>query len=200
MNQTALPPSQAFRSLCYRYGRQCVDTVVSNPAKYKHCKVEYSKQDTTRMKRESSFYAKKYNRETQPWSRPNINPHNEYEGDDDMPVYGAIFRSNTGRYALVRGRKSGKWSFPKGHAMRGESPLDCVIREVGEEIGVDIRDKPHTVVKLFVSYYYFFTVDDEFTLNTFDRNEICETCWATIDEMKQMKLNVDVSTFVRGQY
>ncbi len=49
-------------------------------------------------------------------------------------VYGAIIRykdpiQEETYYALIQGRYTGKWSFPKGHSNKGEEPYDCVKRE-----------------------------------------------------------------------
>ncbi len=51
-------------------------------------------------------------------------------------VYGTICISNEGRVLLVRGRLSGKWSFPKGHMEPFESGNECALRELFEETGI----------------------------------------------------------------
>jgi len=46
-----------------------------------------------------------------------------------------------GKVLLVQQRKKvayGLWSFPGGHVEPGETPLEATIREVKEEIGVDL--------------------------------------------------------------
>ena len=59
-------------------------------------------------------------------------------------VYGAIIHCRaTGAFCFVQGRRTGKWSFPKGHLKESnESPFECVTREVGEEIGYDELPTP----------------------------------------------------------
>ena len=44
-----------------------------------------------------------------------------------------------GRYLLVRQpeRKGGKWEFPGGKVEKGETPQECLEREILEELGVD---------------------------------------------------------------
>lgn len=113
-------------------------------------------------------------------------------------IYGAILQSQTTqRYALVQGKQSGKWSFPKGHINRFETPLECVVREVREETGIDNLPRPLQGVSLEVGYYYAFSVDNEIPLIPSDINEIQSTDWFSITEMQQLSVNVDVSGFLR---
>ena len=116
-------------------------------------------------------------------------------------IYGAIICTtndiNTRKYAIVQGRRSGKWSFPKGHANPGETPFECVVREVAEEIGCDrLPAAPAAGVPLHVGYYYVFPVGAEFELKPRDTNEVETAGWFTIDEMRKMPVNVDISRFL----
>jgi 8-oxo-dGTP pyrophosphatase MutT (NUDIX family) len=169
MSATAMYSPNAFKSLCSRYSRKYSTT-------HKQTKQIYNK----------------YNQSHQVHTQL---PNNR----DEVPIYGAIFKSKNGKYALVKGRETGKWSFPKGHSMIHEQPIDCVLREVGEEIGLDTLPIPNKFSKLYIGEYYYFEIDDEFPLKTRDNLEVVETCWATLDEMKKMKINVDVSAFIRKQ-
>jgi 8-oxo-dGTP pyrophosphatase MutT (NUDIX family) len=77
-------------------------------------------------------------------------------------IYGAIiYCPQTRRYALVQGKQTGKWSFPKGHVNRFETPLECVVREVHEETGVEHLPPPLQGLSLDVGYYYCFEVTAE---------------------------------------
>lgn len=125
-----------------------------------------------------------------------LNTLNKYRQREKAEIYGAIIRSIHNRYALVQGRKSGKWSFPKGHANTGESPFDCVVREIGEEIGIDRLPMPTTSLSLQVGYYYIFDVKEEFSMNPRDTNEIMNTGWFTKEEIKSLLVNVDLSRFI----
>ena len=81
-------------------------------------------------------------------------------------VYGAIIKSTvSNKWCLVKGANSGKWSLPKGHRniIPGnppiiEDPFACVVREVGEEIGIDRLPMPLREYPLRVGYYYVFEV------------------------------------------
>lgn len=120
----------------------------------------------------------------------------KYREREKAEIYGAIIKSINNRYALVQGRKSGKWSFPKGHANPGESPFDCVVREIGEEIGVDRLPMPSTSMPLQVGYYYMFNVNEEFNLTPRDTGEIMNVGWFTKEEIAVLQVNVDLSRFI----
>jgi len=53
-----------------------------------------------------------------------------YKIKEETKLRGAPF------FMLVRSKRSGKWGFPKGHAEKGESPLETAKREVYEETGI----------------------------------------------------------------
>lgn len=112
-------------------------------------------------------------------------------------IYGAIIRSINGYYALVQGRSTGKWSFPKGHANEGESPFDCVCREIQEEIGCAKLPMPTTSLSLQVGYYYIFDVETEFELNPQDTNEVGQAGWFKPEDIRTMSINVDISHFIQ---
>lgn len=113
-------------------------------------------------------------------------------------IYGAVIQSQiTKRFALVQGKQTGKWSFPKGHVNRFETPLECVIREVREETGIENLPQPIQGISLEVGYYYAFSIMNEVSLIPIDVNEIQETGWFTIEEMQQLSVNVDVSKFLK---
>ena len=62
---------------------------------------------------------------------------------DRHPVAVHVFLTNTdGRILLMRragsGFADGQLGLPAGHVDLGETPTDCVVREVGEELGVEL--------------------------------------------------------------
>lgn len=120
------------------------------------------------------------------------------EQKERSKVYGAIIKcSNTNRtsYALVQGRYTGKWSFPKGHSDGDESPYQCALREVNEETGLTSLSNPTDCLKIGFGNYYLFEVETEYELKPRDTNEIMETRWVTLEEMRCMTLNVDASYY-----
>ena len=117
-------------------------------------------------------------------------------------IYGGIICSyDDGKkeYALVQGRHTGKWSFPKGHSNEGETPMECTKREIWEETGVDNLPDPIEYLKVGYGYYYLFVVPMKFHLYPHDTNEIMKTAWVSIEEMSTMSLNADVNQYIRNE-
>ena len=89
-----------------------------------------------------------------------------------------------------------KWSFPKGHKKRGESYLDCAVRETFEESGIDLRcETPVSYQRLSVGEYYFFEVEEQVT-EIHDSHEVLDVRWMSVNEIKETYCNVDVSNFL----
>jgi len=137
------------------------------------------------------------------------NPFSRLSGPRPMPgeteIYGAIIKSTvSNKYCLVQGSSTGKWSLPKGHRniIPGdpptvEDPFACVVREVGEEIGIDKLPMPLREYPLRVGYYYVFEVPFELALKPRDTNEVSQAGWFTLQEMEGMNLNIDASLLRR---
>ncbi len=54
-------------------------------------------------------------------------------------VTGAYIFDGAGRLLLVKSPKWGdRWMIPGGHVDLGETVFDCVVREVKEEVGIDV--------------------------------------------------------------
>ena len=51
----------------------------------------------------------------------------------------ALIIDQQSRVLLCRRKKDRKWNLPGGHADPGEAPWDAVVREVREEVGVEVR-------------------------------------------------------------
>ena len=50
-----------------------------------------------------------------------------------------LSRGKPTRVALFYQEKKERFSFPKGHVEPGETPLQCAVREVKEETGLDVE-------------------------------------------------------------
>ncbi len=111
------------------------------------------------------------------------------------PSYGAIIKATTGRYLLVLGRAAQKWSFPKGHANPGESPFECIVREIFEETGYMNLHTPIRSYTMRFGIYYEFIVNHEFATNPRDQEEIAEARWLSVDEIRTLPLNSDTNAF-----
>ncbi|GAB4364948.1 MAG: (deoxy)nucleoside triphosphate pyrophosphohydrolase [Calditrichia bacterium] len=59
-----------------------------------------------------------------------------------IPVLAAIIQDEEGRVLIARRRdhisQGSKWEFPGGKLRPGETPEDCLIREIEEELGITI--------------------------------------------------------------
>jgi len=112
-------------------------------------------------------------------------------------VYGCILVSPHRKYLLVQGRSSGKWSFPKGHPHTDESPLDCARRELYEETGLNVPENYSDSYQLSTGVYYLYNTSSERLCETLDPNEIINISWFSVSQMKKIKVNIDVNTFLR---
>lgn len=117
---------------------------------------------------------------------------------NNQKVYGSICISPVSTILLVKGRKSGKWSFPKGHKDGSETYIECVNRETYEEAGIDLLNYvPSAFQRLSVGEYYFYEVPYELETNIKDTQEIMEARWMSTADMRAEKCNVDVNAFLR---
>ena len=112
-------------------------------------------------------------------------------------VYGTICISPLNTILLVCGRKSKKWSFPKGHKKRGETYIECAVRETDEEAGINLENAiPIAYQRLSIGEYYFYDLQEETIPRINDSLEITEAKWMTVDEMRKAPCNVDVNNFL----
>jgi len=117
--------------------------------------------------------------------------------------FGGIIRVRSNRtidyeYAIIQGRASGKWSFPKGHSKRGETPLECAKREISEETGIPIclLSEPIQFMKLASGKYYLFELSEKISFDPKDSFEVMGTKWATLEEMKSLSINAGIQQFI----
>jgi len=111
-------------------------------------------------------------------------------------TYGGILCLTTAsmtEYALVQGRYTGKWSFPKGHMNEGEEPLACCLREIEEETGITELPLPTECNQIGYGNYFMFSLTRKIELVPRDRKEIMNARWVTLEEMSKLELNADVS-------
>jgi ADP-ribose pyrophosphatase YjhB (NUDIX family) len=115
-----------------------------------------------------------------------------------MRVYGTICVSPAGRFLLVRGLKTGKWSFPKGHLKYGELGQECALRELKEETGLTLPFYSYfRVLELFKQNEYFCYQIQEMEPTPQDTSEISAAGWFSTEEMERMEVNADIKRFLR---
>jgi len=114
----------------------------------------------------------------------------------DHQVYGCICISPSNKVLLVKGKKKHIWSFPKGHRDRCDhNGLDCALRELHEETGLRLDREYIATKKYRVAEYYIYSVPEEYRLFPIDDNEIEDAQWFSIEDIKSLNKNVDVSMF-----
>jgi len=116
-------------------------------------------------------------------------------------VFGVIpeaFDGQQSRYLVVLGRKAMKWGFPKGHPEPGEDPLVCALREGKEETGIDFDASRAVPVCLATGYYYRIRTPIIPRPSPLDTAEVVECRWMTLEELRRVKTNIDLSTFLRS--
>jgi 8-oxo-dGTP pyrophosphatase MutT (NUDIX family) len=112
-------------------------------------------------------------------------------------VFGCICIRKDNKILLVRGRQTGKWSFPKGHMKGNETSHQCALRELFEETGILMNTSEPCIghKKLSIGEYFLY----EFTMDVIpevqDTCEVCDIGWFSLEDMNNLCVNRDVSTF-----
>jgi len=119
----------------------------------------------------------------------------------ESKTYGGILctMDNEGEllFGLVQGRRTGKWSFPKGHSDENENGLECALREIMEETGIKNLPKPIDYLEVGYGKYYVFELKTTQPMVAIDKMEVMNTGWMGLDEMRKVQVNADVYKFVQ---
>jgi len=106
----------------------------------------------------------------------------------------AVITDNQGRILidrrLPRGVMAGLWEFPGGKIEENETVADCIVREIREELGIEIRVGEHLIT---IEHDY-----PEFTVNLIvhlcslikgepQPIECAEVRWVNLEEITQYK-------------
>ncbi|MFC5187614.1 NUDIX hydrolase [Actinomadura harenae] len=114
---------------------------------------------------------------------------------DRYPVAAhAILTDPAGRVLLARragsGYADGQLAFPAGHVDLGETPIDCLVREIREELGIELDPASITPAGTMFRLSQEPRVDLFFTIRAWDgMPRICEPhkcaelVWVTPDEL-----------------
>ncbi|KAK5988797.1 mRNA decapping complex subunit 2 [Cladobotryum mycophilum] len=118
-----------------------------------------------------------------------------------VPVRGAILLNHDmDSVVLVKGWKKGaNWSFPRGKINKDEDDLDCAIREVYEETGLDLREAglvPTDVKPKYIEIpmreqhlrlYVFRDVPMDTNFQPRTRKEISKIDWYKLSELPTLR-------------
>ena len=112
-----------------------------------------------------------------------------------MKVFGTICVNSCGDVLLVRGKRSKKWSFPKGHCKGNETDIECALRELKEETGLVIKTPHSSYHKLRGGGYFVFAIQGNPEVKIGDNWEIEKAEWWPLTNLPTIDSNVDVSIF-----
>ena len=104
-----------------------------------------------------------------------------------------VIRNSNGEFLMQKRveSKGGDWGVTGGHPKSGETPIEGIITEVKEELGLDYSKEN------FIEYdsgcdgkdcykMYFVTKDININDITIQQEELSEVRWFTMDELKDM--------------
>ncbi len=125
--------------------------------------------------------------------------------EDEFHLWVMVWIKNpeTGKY-LVSQRSADKaadplkWETAAGHSILGETSLDAAFREVSEELGIQLPREKAVVLatKVALTYdgyrhnwirdSYYFETTEEPDLQRASTNEVIQTKWLTVPEIRKM--------------
>ena len=104
-----------------------------------------------------------------------------------------VIRNSNGEFLMQKRveSKGGDWGVTGGHPKSGETPIEGIITEVKEELGLDFSKEN------FIEYdagcdgkdcykMYFVTKDIDINNITIQKEELSEVRWFTMDRLKSM--------------
>ncbi len=125
--------------------------------------------------------------------------------DDEFHLWVMVWIKNpaTGKYlisqrAAYKNTDPLKWETVAGHSISGETSLDAALREVYEEVGIELKAEDAKVLATKItatfdgqrhnwirdSFYFETTAEPD--LNKATTNEVIQTKWLTFEEIKEM--------------
>ena len=111
-----------------------------------------------------------------------------------------VIRNAKGEFLMQKRvpSKGGDWGVTGGHPKAGETPMEGIITEVKEELGLDFSNEK------FIEYdsgcdgkdcYKMYFVNKDINLNdiTIQKEELTEVRWFSMDELNNMVINNELN-------
>jgi len=108
----------------------------------------------------------------------------------------------------VKGIRSKKWGFPKGHVEQNETHIQCAIREFMEESGytnlkINLKSNKFLGKRniYFIVPIHSFKILGEHKQENIDVNEIDEVKWFELHNLKKIKrqdVNIDLWSYINS--
>lgn len=120
---------------------------------------------------------------------------------------GILINSDGKILICLSDRDNMDWKFPQGGIEQNETAKDAIIREIKEEINVDIEDEE--ILESLSVQSYFFDNGFEIKLHPFlikyneskkiliSPDEFCDYKWVEPEEVKNLKLGVRKNAYLR---
>ena len=120
-----------------------------------------------------------------------------------------VIRNSNGEFLMQKRveSKGGDWGVTGGHPKSGETPIEGIITEVKEELGLDFSNETFNLYDSGCDgedCYKMYFVNKDIDLNdiTIQKEELSEVRWFSMDELKHMvdthELNENqISCFVK---
>ena len=105
----------------------------------------------------------------------------------------AVIRNSNGEFLMQKRveRKGGDWGVTGGHPKSGETPLEGIVTEVKEELGIDMDQEEFTLYDSGCDgkdcyKMYFVTKNIELEDITIQKEELTEVKWFSMNELQEM--------------
>ena len=120
--------------------------------------------------------------------------------DDEYHIVVNAWIRNTKNEFLITQRAATKkfafmWECTGGSALNGESSLDAAIREVKEELGINVDKSTGKLIGSTLRHYpncpdifdvWLFTSDVPIEEVRIQEEEVCKAMWASVDKIKEL--------------
>ena len=81
------------------------------------------------------------------------------------------------------------WDIPGGHVEKGETPEECIVREMKEEINLDLQEfELFKIVEFADRMEYVFWKKENFDISKIKLTEGQSLKWFTADDIKKVNL------------